>query len=303
MNRLLQCYTIIFIALMTFPTNSLAQHKQLRLDIEKIIDGKQATVGVALMLDGRDSLTINNQHHYPMQSVYKFHLALAVLDYMHKNDLSLEKKIFVKKSDLLPDTYSPLRDKHPNGEFEISIGELLKYTVSQSDNNTCDILFRLVGGPNYVNRYIKSLGIGNISIIATEEEMHKGWDIQFLNWSTPYAAIRLLEKFKHEDILPTEYESFLWRALADTSTGSNKIKGLLPAGTIVGHKTGISGRNAEGVRAADNDIGVVTLPNGRYYSIAVFVAASKENDDTNARIIAEISKTVYDYLLVKAVKK
>ena len=67
-------------------------------------------------------------------------------------------------------------------------------------------------------------------------------------------------------------------------------------GTIAAHKSGLSGRNEAGVMIADNDIAIVQLPDGRYYSLAVFVSDSREDDETNVGIITDISKVVYDYL-------
>ncbi|MFV0417865.1 MAG: class A beta-lactamase, subclass A2 [Dysgonomonas sp.] len=268
----------------------------LKNNILTILEGKQATVGIALIVDGKDTLTINNEIHYPMQSVYKFHLALAVLDYMDVNKIPFNIPIYIKKSDLLPNTHSPLRDDYPSGEMEMQVTEVLKYTVSKSDNNGCDILFRLIGEPKTVDRYIKSLGISDINIVATEEEMHSAWDVQFQNWTTPLATVELLEKFRTGNILPMPYRDFLWETMVETTTGANKIKALLPDGTIVAHKTGSSFRNSEGIKAAENDIAVVQLPDGCYYSLAVFVSNSKESDETNCRIIAEISKAIYDHL-------
>ena len=57
------------------------------------------------------------------------------------------------------------------GRFEISISELLAYTVSQSDNNGCDILLKEIGGTKKVNNYIHDLGVKVIAIKLTEE-MH-----------------------------------------------------------------------------------------------------------------------------------
>ena len=45
--------------------------------------------------------------------------------------------------------------------------------------------------------------------------------------------------------------------MIDTETGANKLKGMLPAKTVVGHKTGSSDRNADGMKTADNDAGLV----------------------------------------------
>lgn len=231
--------------------------KSLKDSIMAVIEGKQATVGVALIVDGKDTLAINNDIHYPMQSVYKFHLALTVLDYMNFNQMPLDIPIYIKKSDLLPDTHSPLRDDYPQGEMKMPVAEVLKYTVAKSDNNACDILFRLLGGTEKVDRYVKSLGFSDISIVATEEEMHKEWDVQFWNWTTPLATVELLEKFRTGGILSLPFRDFLWETMVETTTGANKIKALLPEGTIVAHKTGSSLRNSEGIKAAENDVAVV----------------------------------------------
>ena len=75
----------------------------------------------------------------------------------------------------------------------------------------------------------------------------------------------------------------------------NRIKGQLPEGTIVAHKTGSSDTNEEGIIGAANDIGIVTLPNGRHFAISVFVTNSKENDETNEKIISDIAKAAWDY--------
>ena len=294
MKKLLFLFSAIVVAFPMFSQNEVLRNK-----IQKIIQGKDATVGVALIVDGKDTLTINNNFRYPTQSVYKFHLALAVLDYLNKNNLTLDHQLYVKKGDLLPNTHSPLRDDYPQGEMYLSVADIIRYTVSKSDNNGCDILFRLVGGTAVVDRYIRGLGLSEFAIAATEEEMHGPWEVQYTNWSTPYTAAQALEIFRTQDILPQPFHDFLWDTLAGTTTGGNKIKALLPEGTFVAHKTGSSFRNAEGLKAAENDIAIIQLPDGRYYSLVVFVADSMESNDVNCGIIAQISKAVYDSLLEK----
>lgn len=294
MKKLLFLFSTIVVAFPMFSQNEVLRNK-----IQKIIQGKDATVGVALIVDGKDTLTINNNFRYPTQSVYKFHLALAVLDYLNKNNLTLDHQLYVKKGDLLPNTHSPLRDDYPQGEMYLSVADIIRYTVSKSDNNGCDILFRLVGGTAVVDRYIRGLGLSEFAIAATEEEMHGPWEVQYTNWSTPYTAAQALEIFRIQDILPQPFHDFLWDTLAGTITGGNKIKALLPEGTFVAHKTGSSFRNAEGLKAAENDIAIIQLPDGRYYSLVVFVADSMESNDVNCGIIAQISKAVYDSLVEK----
>ena len=81
--------------------------------------------------------------------------------------------------------------------------------------------------------------------------------------------------------------------MVSTVTGAERLKGELPEGTKVAHKTGSSGVN-DGIAAATNDIGIVTLPNGKQYAIVVFVSDSPDNEKTRDKIIANISKAVWD---------
>lgn len=270
--------------------------RSLKDDIDSLLQGKKATVGVAVVYDGQAPFTYNNDHRYPLMSVFKFHLALTVLDHLDKDDLPLDTEVFVGKADLLPDTWSPLRDARPEGNFKISVADLLRYSISQSDNNACDILLRFVGGTRAVDSYVRGLGIENFEIKATEEQLNEAFDCQYLNWATPLSVIQLMEKFHREPMFENPvYKEFLQETLIETSTGNDKLKAGLPEDAVLGHKTGSSGRNKEGIKAGDNDMGFVRLPDGRQYSIAVFVSDSKEDDKTNAAIIAGISRKVYEY--------
>lgn len=274
---------------------SFSQEVSLQRKVEDIIQSKRTTVGIAIIgNEGKDIVVTNSDYHFPMQSTYKFHLTLMILHLVDQGSLSLDQTIHVTKNDLLPNTHSPLREKYPEGNIDIPLREIIEYTVSQSDNNGCDILFRLAGGTEKVNQYIKGLGVTNINIAATEEEMHKDWDVQHRNWTTPLASAKLLELFYKGKVLSQDSYSFLWKTMTGTVTGPNKIKGLLPENTIVAHKTG-SGPKKDGVISACNDIGIVMLPDGKYFVVAAFIANSKENDETNDRIIAEVTKAAWDY--------
>ena len=119
----------------------------LERDIRVVADSVRATVGVAVVFGEGDTLVVNNAHRYPTMSVYKFHQALALLDSLDRAGLPLTTRIPVLRSDLLSDTWSPLRDARPEGGYELTVAELLDYSVAQSDNNVCDLLFRFLGGP------------------------------------------------------------------------------------------------------------------------------------------------------------
>ena len=279
-----------------FPRLTFAQDESLRTKIAGIIEKANGRVGVFIEeMENKDTLTFNNNDHYPMQSVFKFSLALTVLGEVDKGVFTLDQKIHLHKKDLLPDTWSPIREKYPDGNIDIPLSELLNYTVSQSDNNGCDILFRLLGGPAKVNQFVHSLGISEMAIVANEEEMHKDWEVQYKNWTTPAAMGQLLCKFVHDSILSTPSNGYLWNVMVATTTGAKRIKGQLPAETIVAHKTGSSGVNDNSIAAATNDVGVIMLPNGHHLVIVVLVSDSLDDENTRDGIISGIAKAAWDY--------
>ncbi len=259
--------------------------------------GREAkgVLGVAAIdLKSGDTLTLRRDDHFPMQSVYKFPLALAVLERVDKGILSLAQIIHVRREDLRPDTWSPLRDAYPAGDLDLPLDTLLTYVVSYSDNNACDILFRLLGGTTVVDHYVHSIGIANMSIAATELEMGEREDVQYRNWSSPFATAQLLQMFFDGKLLSEGSRNHLWQLLVKTTTAPGRIKGLLPPGTIIGHKTGSSGADEQGLAAATNDVGVLTLPDGRSVALAVFLTDSNASDDQRDNVIALVARAVWD---------
>lgn len=292
---------ICFLFIISFSSfNIFALNDSLRIKIENISSNFKGKVGVAVIgLAKDDTLSFNGNERFPMQSVYKFPLAIAILNQVDKGKFTLDQKIHLNKEDLLPNTWSPLKEKYPDGNVDITLDELLAVTISLSDNNGCDILFRLIGGTDKVNKYIHELGISDIAITATEAEMHEDWDVQYRNWCSPVAMTQLLYKFFNDSILSEKSREFLYTVMVKTTTCPGRLKGLLPEGAIVAHKTGSSGENENGLAAATNDVGIITLPNGKYLFITVFVSDSMADEKTRDKIIAEISKLFWNYYSYK----
>lgn len=272
--------------------------ESLKQDIMGVIKSKKATVGVSINgTNPSDTLSIHGDERFPMQSVFKFHIALMVLSEVDKGRLSLDQKVSILKSDLVPDTWSPIREKHPNGVV-LSISEILQYTVSLSDNVGCDILLKLLGGPEYVENYFSSLGFNDIAIKINEETMQSNWDLQFKNWITPKESNNILMAFYRnaDRLLAPESHEFIWEIMKATSTGENRLRGQLPEHTVVAHKTGWSGvHRTTGISAAVNDVGLVFLPNGDFFAISVLVTDSHEETSVNERIISDIASLAWSY--------
>jgi beta-lactamase class A len=281
-----------------------AQNQMLRDSLKIIADDAKGTVGVAL--DLADSLSpgevgttfngLNEQKHFPMQSVYKFPLAMYVLHKVDLGEFSLDQKIHIGKKDWIPGLYSPLHDQYQGREVNLPLREILFNTVSKSDNSGCDVLFRLVGGPKKVQGFIAGLGIRDISIETTEAEQARSWEVQYRNWCTPAAMTQLLKLLYRGKGLSEAGTKLLLQMMKTTTTGPMRIVHLLPSGTVVAHKTGTGNTNKSGITSATNDVGIITLPNVRkeHLLIAVFVSDAAADEDSRERVIARIARLAYN---------
>lgn len=270
----------------------------LQRQVDSLLHGKRVTVGVAVMYRGNVLCSVNADRPFPMMSVFKLHQGMAVLDSIEHSDMTLQDKIFIEKAMLKENTYSPLRDRYPDGNVEQTIGELLHYTLQQSDNNACDILFEKFGGPLYADGFIKGLGCHETRILRTEDDMHRDLACCYENVTTPRDAILLLDKLAGDVSLLPKTREWLKTVISECKTGTDRlVKPLAGKDVTVHHKTGTGDRNAEGELIGVNDIGFVSFSDGDYYSIAVFCRDSKETPEATADIIAEISALAYDYVL------
>ena len=276
-----------------------AQSPVLKEQIESIVAGKKATVGAAVWgPDDLDPLLFNPFEKFPMQSVFKLHLAMLVLHQIDEGKLDLNQLVTVKRAEVLQNTWSPLMKQYQGNEFSVPVQQLLQYSVSHSDNVACDLLFELVGGPAALHSYVQSIGIKETEVVANEAQMHADDQVQYKNWTSMKGAVQILQKFEQKKLLSKNSHALLWRWMVETTTGPKRLKGLLPSDTVVAHKTGYSGIRA-GKTAATNDIGVIVLPDGRPLLVAVFVKDSSESTETNEAIIARIAQAAYQFELKK----
>lgn len=285
----------LILLLLLLPIYSLAGNrlKDLYADMNYFITRQKAEVGVAIIADSKDTLTIGNNCHYPLMSVFKLHQALAVGNYCEKHRISFDTLLTVSKTDLKRDTYSPLRDLYPNGG-KFSLKQLMQYTLHLSDNNACDILFKFIGGPDVTDSYIRSLGIEDFSIQHTEEDMHRNLNLCYKNWSTPLATAEVIEALLTRSLFDKEHQKFIKKSLTTCQTGKSRIiRPLQDKSVTIGHKTGTGDYNKSGQLIAINDAGFVLLPDGHHYTLVVFVKNSQESPEHTEAIIAHISKMVY----------
>ncbi len=267
--------------------------KRLQAEMDAISASAHGHVGAAaLLVETGELISWHGAQRFPMQSVYKFPIAMAVLHGVDEGRLSLDQEVEVDPAVYSP-VHSPIRDKYPNGGVKLPLRELLRAEIVDSDGAACDLLLRLVSAPE-VTKYLEGLGVNGLKVVATEKEMSQDPMVQYRNWATPDAAVLLLKKLQLGEGLSSASRTLLVRWMTDTEIGPQRIKGLLPPGTPVAHKTGTDGTR-NGLTRATNDIGLITLPDGRHLAVAVFVADSKEDEATREAVIAKIAFACWKY--------
>lgn len=265
-------------------------------ELERIARPLGGRTGVsAVLVESGEHVALHGDQPFFMASVVKFPVALRALQQVDEGRLRLDQKVEVLTSDVAPGTTVLGGKFNPGGR--ITIRELLNYMITASDNTACDVLMRLTGGPQAAMSRVQALGIQGIRIDRMEKQLAADFGrshTRFLNddrdTSTPDAMAALLAKFQTGEALKPESTAVLREMMEQSAAFTNRLKGLLPPGTVVAHKTG-TWRDA-----ATNDVGIVTLPGGaRHVAVAVFTNRSKRDLTTVERAIAEMARAVYDH--------
>ena len=256
-------------------------------------------MGVAVINGWGDTISVNGDKRYELQSVMKFHQALAMAKTMSATEL-LNTKVSYGAEDLKPDTWSPLRAVNINGGTA-ELSTLLYYSLRMSDNNAADILFDRFLSPRQVDSLLrKDTPARDFGIAWGEAEMHADHARSAANWSTPLDCAGLFNYTFAQDT--TSSLAALQAVMASRSAfGNSRIVKGLGKGATAFNKTGTGFSKGELVSTV-NDAAFVYFPYATggfgHYSIAVFSADCRP-DEAEAKI-AEISELVWSYHIMKA---
>ena len=277
-----------------------AQHEAaLQGRIEALVGDFPAEVGVSVFAPA-DTVAINAEGHFPMFSVVKFYQALAVSELIRKDQVHLITEtgpyhVKVTAEDLKPGTWSPMREEHPEGG-DFSVRQLMEYSLVNSDNNACDILFNRFASPRQVESCVRNWGINGCGVAWTEDEQHIDSRRAYDNWTTPAAAASLLKKF-YEIRDMDDYSMFVWDTMAKCRTGAARIPKYISDKVLaIAHKTGTGFILEDGTVMGINDISCVVLPDGRHFELAVFISNAKCDVQECEELIAVIAQECYSYI-------
>jgi len=293
--------------------------------LRKITRRVGGDIGVsALHLESGARISYNGDTRFPMASVSKVPMALEFLRRVDEGEIDLSEDLVVPITDFRPG-YSPLASWSGGNAERATVDSLFRLMIEVSDNTATDVVLRLAGGPSEVTGRLRQLGIEGIDVNRSEARTFA--DLSGIPDSVPESELYRYKYFRMRDALPAEHRQaarlrfgddprdtatpdamtdllrliyagegltpesrdYLLTSMLASRSGPRRIKGLLPKGTPVAHKTGT-------IAGAINDIGIITLPNqAGHVAIAVFVYTFHRTTWRRERTIAEVSRLVYDY--------
>lgn len=276
---------------------SCGSKADIQSELEDYIGTCDAEIGVAVIIGHKDTIVVNDGQ-YPMNSVLKLYQSMPTALKMSQKGISIFDSLDINRDDLQTDTWSPMLKEHLDSTFVISYGDLLGYALAQSDNNACDLLFSHIEKIEDVSSYWHSKGIEEFQIEWNETQMHEDVTRSDDNWTSPLAAAKVIDWMIPYSLASSDMNvSTVGGILMKCQTGQNRIAQALEDNAWIAHKTGTGFPDKNGCPTGINDVAFVMLPDGRCYSLAVFVKTSRAEMDATEAMIAHISKIVYDFVI------
>ena len=267
--------------------------KQLANRLVELSSHAKGSVGIAVVhVESGRRVAVQGGTPLPLYSVFKLPLAITVLSEVQANRLKLDQTVHVTPDETVPG--SPENTALWTKPVDRTISELLELSISRSDNTSTDKLLQLVGGPRQVTEKMRSLGFQNIDIHSSCMDFVR--TRQNPNTGSAEDMANLLTQLQQERILQPAHNKLLIGYMQGAVTGLKRLRADLPSGTLVADKTGSGERNPQtkGPKAT-NDVGIITLPNGRgNLAMAVLVTDSTLRDVEQEKLIAEIARAAYD---------
>lgn len=268
--------------------------------ISQIVSACPGEIGVAVIVNNTDTIIVNDKSVYPMMSVFKLHQALAVCNDFDNKGLSLDTVMKINRDKLDPDTWSPMMKDHSESTISLTVKDLLRYTLTQSDNNASNLMFRQLVSVAKTDSLIATIiPRSSFQIAYTEEEMSDDHDKAYSNYTSPLGAAMLMNRLFTDNIISADKQDFIKNTLKECITGTDRIVAPLldKEGITIAHKTGSGYTSEDGILAAHNDVACISLPNNTLYTLSIFVKDFKGNESQASQYVAHISEVVYSILI------
>ncbi len=295
------------------------------VEIERIARRVGGDIGLsAIHVETGARISLNGDRRFPMASVSKVPMALEFLRRVDAGEIDLKDRLVLPITDFRAG-HSPLASWSGGRPVTATLDSLLWLTIGISDNTATDVILQLAGGPESVTRRLRELGIEAIDVDRSEARTFA--DLSGIPNTVPESDLYRYSYFRIRDALPPEHRrearlrfgndprdtatpDAMAQLLAElhlrgagltpesrerlldymtrSRSGPRRLKGLLPRGTPVAHKTGT-------LAGAINDVGIITLPSGAgHLAVAVFVNTLQRTTWRRERTIAQVSRLLHN---------
>lgn len=278
---------------------AFAANGGLQQSLDSLARSCGARIGVAVVRGDTVVAEVRGRELFPMSSVFKLPLALAVLDSMQRSGVLLDDSVTLRREELREDTWSPMRERLSDGRLSVTVGELISYALVQSDNNAADALLSRFGGCAAVNRCMERVGMAasEMRVCSTEAEMHADPASAAENYATPLASARLALNMVTRPLVDEHFQVWVTEQMRGCRTGENRLAKYLRGRVLVfGHKTGTGFVDAQGRQTGVNDVAFVVPYDGEPLGIAVYVTDAAMSLAEAEEIIAQVARLVVENL-------
>ena len=165
---------------------------------------------------------------------------------------------------------------------KISALEVATQMIVISDNTATNMIIKRLGGFSALNQRFKSWGLNNVVV------NNQLPDLEGTNTISTQDMVSLLAMLDKGKLIEPRSRDRIMDIMRRPVTNTLLPKGIGADARII-HKTGDIG-------SAVGDVGLVDMPNGKRYAIAVMVKRP-DNDQRANELIRQISRVTYDFFL------
>ncbi|WP_333131296.1 serine hydrolase [Microcoleus sp. Pol11C3] len=238
------------------------------------------TAGIFLVdLDTGSYLNFNGDTAFASASTIKVPILVAFFQAVDEGKVKLDQ-ILTLKSEHIVGGSGEMQDDAPGKKY--SALEVAKKMIVVSDNTATNMMIELLGGAEVLNQYFANWGL-RATVIR-----NKLPDLEGTNTTSPKDLINIIAQIDRGNLVSVKSRDRILQIMRQTRNDSLLPKGL-GEGSVIAHKTG----NIDTMLA---DAGMVDLPNGKRYLVAVMVKHSPETEKPAQALIRDISRMSYRYL-------
>lgn len=223
---------------------------------------------------------------FPICSTFKVMLIGAILTQSARDIGLLQRRVKYGQHDLV--SYSPVTAKSVgNG---LTVAELCRAAIQYSDNTAANLLMKMLGGPQAVTRFARSMGDDVFHLDRWEPQLNTAIPGDSRDTSTPAAMAHSLQQIVLGRVLPGPQRQRMQEWLCGNTTGANRIRAGVPANWLIGDKTG------SGDYGTSNDLAVLWPPARAPIVLAIYYTQQKAGAKWRDDVIAAAARVAVSEL-------